>query len=145
MARQYYKDSTTGQMKPIGVKVEDTLPVGFEGEIADGTPIPEGWVEVEEDWVTCELNTGFTGTLKVKKVGKVVNVVGVDISGNFVGGTAFSSIPEGYRPPNQINYAGRNTPNDNIILINQNSAGAIRTIVNISNAILQFSFTYLID
>jgi hypothetical protein len=48
MARQYYKDSTTGQMKPLGVKVEDTLPVGFEGDIPDGTPIPEGWVEVDK-------------------------------------------------------------------------------------------------
>lgn len=48
MARQYYKDSTTGQMKPIVVKVEDTLPTGFEGDIPDGTPIPEGWEEVPD-------------------------------------------------------------------------------------------------
>lgn len=47
MARQYYKDSTTGQMKPIGVKVEDTLPVGTEVDY-DGSTIPEGWEEVDD-------------------------------------------------------------------------------------------------
>ena len=47
MARQYYKDSTTGQMKPLGVKVEDTLPVGTEVDY-DGQDIPEGWVEIDD-------------------------------------------------------------------------------------------------
>ena len=47
MARQYYKDSTTGQMKPLGVKVEDTLPVGTEVDY-DGQDIPEGWEEVDD-------------------------------------------------------------------------------------------------
>jgi hypothetical protein len=61
MARQYYKDSTTGQMKPIGVKVEDTLPVGFEGEIADGTPIPEGWVQVDEIYGIVESGSNTNG------------------------------------------------------------------------------------
>ena len=46
MARQYYKDSTTGQMKPLGVKVEDTLPVGTEVDY-DGQDIPEGWIEID--------------------------------------------------------------------------------------------------
>ena len=45
MARQYYKDSTTGQMKPLGVKVEDTLPVGTIVEY-NGQNIPEGWVDI---------------------------------------------------------------------------------------------------
>lgn len=45
MARQYYKDSTTGQMKPLGVKVEDTLPVGTIVEY-NGQDIPEGWVDI---------------------------------------------------------------------------------------------------
>lgn len=45
MARQYYKDSTTGQMKPLGVKVEDTLPVDTIVDY-DGQDIPEGWVEI---------------------------------------------------------------------------------------------------
>ena len=42
-----YKDSTTGQMKPLGVKVEDTLPVGTEVDY-DGQDIPEGWVEIDD-------------------------------------------------------------------------------------------------
>ena len=55
MARQYYKDSTTGQMKPLGVKVEDTLPVGTEVDY-DGTDIPEGWVEVTDDYIISNYN-----------------------------------------------------------------------------------------
>ena len=47
MARQYYKDSTTGQMKPLGVKVEDTLPIGIELDY-DGSTVPEGYVQVNE-------------------------------------------------------------------------------------------------
>lgn len=45
MARQYYKDTTTGQMKPLGVKVEDTLPVDTIVEY-NGQNIPEGWVDI---------------------------------------------------------------------------------------------------
>ena len=59
MARQYYKDSTTGQMKPLGVKVEDTLPVGTEVDY-DGQDIPEGWVEVDDpnEYSTSEVRIG---------------------------------------------------------------------------------------
>lgn len=59
MARQYYKDSTTGQMKPIGVKVEDTLPVGTEVDY-DGSTIPEGWEEVDDpnEYSTNEVRVG---------------------------------------------------------------------------------------
>lgn len=53
MARQYYKDSTTGQMKPIGVKVEDTLPVGTEVDY-DGIDIPEGWEKISDVYETAE-------------------------------------------------------------------------------------------
>lgn len=45
MARQYYKDTETGNMKPLGVKVEDTLPVGTIVEY-NGQNIPEGWVDI---------------------------------------------------------------------------------------------------
>ena len=95
--------------------------------------------------VNVSLNSGFTGTLTVRKVGKTVNVIGTSIAGNFVGGTAFATIPEGFRPPDQINYVGRNVTNESMFLMNQNSLGAIRSLTSFSNATLQFSFTYLVD
>ena len=61
MARQYYKDSTTGQMKPLGVKVEDTLPVGTEVDY-DGQDIPEGWEEVDDTVLLAELDNNTTNT-----------------------------------------------------------------------------------
>lgn len=61
MARQYYKDSTTGQMKPIGVKVEDTLPVDTIIDYA-GTDIPEGWEKVDNEVVLYQ-GQGNTNTL----------------------------------------------------------------------------------
>jgi hypothetical protein len=47
MPRWYSKDNQTGNMIPLGVKVEDTLPVGTEIDY-DGQDIPEGWVEVDD-------------------------------------------------------------------------------------------------
>ena len=51
MARLEYKDSTTGNMKTLGVKVEDTLPIGTEVDY-NGSTIPEGWIEVTDDYIT---------------------------------------------------------------------------------------------
>ena len=70
MARQYYKDSTTGQMKPLGVKVEDTLPIGTEVDY-DGQDIPEGWEEVDDpnEYSTTEKRVGtFMGKPLYRKI-----------------------------------------------------------------------------
>lgn len=75
MARQYYKDSTTGQMKPIGVKVEDTLPVGTEVDY-DGQDIPEGWEEVDDpnEYSTTETVVGtWLGKPLYRKVVEYAN------------------------------------------------------------------------
>ena len=60
MARDYYRDPVSGNLIAKAVKVEDTLPIGFEGEIPDGTPIPEGWVEVDDpnEYSTDEIKIG---------------------------------------------------------------------------------------
>lgn len=97
MARQYYKDSTTGQMKPLGVKVEDTLPVGTEVDY-DGTDIPEGWVEVDDEWHT------LTEGCNYRKIGDVVNIqcwIELSTAESWANNNwrTIGTLPEGFRPP----------------------------------------------
>ena len=101
MARQYYKDSTTGQMKPLGVKVEDTLPVGTEVDY-DGQDIPEGWEEVPDD----EWHTLVEGC-KYRKIGNIVNIQGwipISPTEEWINNNwrILGSLPQGYRPTDNI-------------------------------------------
>ena len=100
MARQYYKDSTTGNMIPLGVKVEDTLPVGTEVDY-NGSTIPEGWEEVPQK-ITVSLNDASNFYYNENYViGNEIQLAGdvrVNIpSGSYAQAKLFT-VPSQYKP-----------------------------------------------
>lgn len=81
-----YNDN--GTIKQITVKAGDTLPIGTEVDVPDGTTIPAGWEEVSElnevlytNYLS--INNGITiNTAKAIKYGKIVAIT-LDITGTF--------------------------------------------------------------
>lgn len=65
----------------------------------------------DSDWKTCTLSSGYTAytsgtTLRVRKVGKLVQVSGVVKNTNALSSSSgtFANIPSGYRPHHNINH-----------------------------------------
>lgn len=103
----------------------------------------------DSGWVDVPLETGFTGNLYVRKIGKIVNVVGIDIAGSFVNIAKFATLPDGFRPPYQTNDTARNvnqttTP---FLKINIGTLGYVRLVdlAATTNTTIQFSMTYFVD
>lgn len=79
-----YKDPQTGNLRPYGTKVEDTLPVGTEVDY-DGNDVPEGWEEVDNpnNYSTEETKIGtYLGKPLYRKVIETTAPSTVDTNAN---------------------------------------------------------------
>lgn len=90
-----YKDSTTGNMLPVSVKVGDTLPVGTEIDY-DGESVPLGWEQVADGDLIVSA-TEPSGNDRRKVWFQHENIFDNTASKTYNVATNFTTIPTGVR------------------------------------------------
>lgn len=121
-----YEDTQTGEFKDITIKVSDTSPIGIEAEY-NGTTVPSGWEEVEDDSGTLKLSD--SPLTQYRKIGNVCTLTisnYTPISINAYTALTIGTLPENFRPlinlapPVAIKDSGNNALNGVLLVISDN-------------------------
>ena len=144
MASLKYKDSTTGNMVPVSVKVGDTLPVNTIVEY-DGSTVPTGYIQVDDpnEYSTNEVRIGtwIDGKPLYRKViEKTVNHTSSTSTTKYQYSLGIANVDTIFIDRGNSFSNGGVTPLDNIFYNNQ--AISIFTRAAITNTTITYDVYY---
>lgn len=145
------RNPNTGNLETIYVKALDSLPVGSEIDVEDGSDIPVGWEEVENEYDLTITSGNTFKNYEAFKIGKVATISGyITASSVATSRTQIATVPDDLKPKKEyffpavfMNSNGGIFGYGIVIIKTDGTLQVISNTANSGNTVCIFNMSYL--